>query len=71
MEQALATNKAERWIFKQAVSLLCHLCNEKEEYVYHIVYNCTPLAITKYLQQHNEIVKYLHWHMLCDRKILA
>eukprot|EP00957_Ditylum_brightwellii_P002069 158885-Ditylum_brightwellii.AAC.1 len=39
------------------------------ESVYHIVCNCTPLASTKYLAQHNEVAKYLHWHMLCNRKI--
>eukprot|EP00957_Ditylum_brightwellii_P068886 5228932-Ditylum_brightwellii.AAC.1 len=31
--------------------------------------NCTPIASTKYLEQHNKVAKYLHWHMFCDRKM--
>eukprot|EP00957_Ditylum_brightwellii_P159919 12172556-Ditylum_brightwellii.AAC.2 len=54
MEQTLATNKVKRCIFKLAVSPLCCLCNEKEESVYHIVCNFTPLSSTKYLPRHNE-----------------
>eukprot|EP00957_Ditylum_brightwellii_P000711 55753-Ditylum_brightwellii.AAC.1 len=68
-------DQSTSWLTKaylgEVVSPLCCLYNKKEESIFHIICNCTPLASTKYLEQHNAVAKYLHWCMLYDRKVLV
>eukprot|EP00957_Ditylum_brightwellii_P171162 13029837-Ditylum_brightwellii.AAC.1 len=69
MEQMLATNAIKNKIFKLECSLLCHLCQQTNESVRHIVSAFPKLVGTKYTQQHNDVAKYIHWNMLKERGV--
>eukprot|EP00957_Ditylum_brightwellii_P057355 4349336-Ditylum_brightwellii.AAC.1 len=66
MEQTLVTNNKRQKIFKQDCSLLCCLCQQKDETTRHIVSGCSNLAGSEYTQHHNEVAQYVHWNLLME-----
>eukprot|EP00957_Ditylum_brightwellii_P049734 3771591-Ditylum_brightwellii.AAC.1 len=64
MEQALVANNKRQKIFKQDCSLLCCLCQQKDETTWHILSGCSKLAGSKYTQRHNKVAQYVHWNLL-------
>ena len=68
-EQALRTkrtNYIKCKIDKTIESLLCRLCKEKGESVYHIVSECKVLAQREYKRRHDKIAQFVHWE-LCGK----
>ena len=65
-EEAHATNHIRSKIWGNGTEGKCRLCKEKDETVHHIVSGCKMLCGTQYLNQHNQICKYIHWNILRD-----
>ena len=65
-EQALATKHVCSRIFHQGTDTKCRLCGEHDETVHHIVSGCKMLAANQYLFRHDQVGKYIHWHILKD-----
>eukprot|EP00957_Ditylum_brightwellii_P185685 14137902-Ditylum_brightwellii.AAC.1 len=64
MEHALVMDNNHRKIFKQGYSLLCCLCQRKDETIQHIIGGCGKLAGNKYMNMHTEVAWYVYWNML-------
>ena len=62
-DQALKTRHYENRILKSAQSDNCRLCLGQSETVDHIVSACPVLAKHEYLERHNRVCSYIHWHM--------
>eukprot|EP00957_Ditylum_brightwellii_P096170 7326612-Ditylum_brightwellii.AAC.1 len=69
MEQTLVTNGKCNKIFKKECSPLCHLCQQKDKIVQHIVSSCYKLAGTKYTKRHTKVPQYAHWNILKEHGI--
>eukprot|EP00957_Ditylum_brightwellii_P110235 8408074-Ditylum_brightwellii.AAC.1 len=63
----MSTNFICHEIYKQAVNLLCRLCDKYNETIPHIASGCNMLCGTKYVEHHNKVCKYLHWCVLQDK----
>ena len=59
-EQAITTNYIRKHIFKTENCDLCIVCRAGKETIHHIISGCVALAITKYLQRHDNVCKYIH-----------
>eukprot|EP00957_Ditylum_brightwellii_P093279 7103558-Ditylum_brightwellii.AAC.1 len=71
MEQMLVMDSKRQKIFKQDCSLLCCLCQQKDETIRHIVSRCSKLMGTTYTKQHNEVAHYTHWNLLQKQSLLV
>eukprot|EP00957_Ditylum_brightwellii_P053672 4066536-Ditylum_brightwellii.AAC.1 len=45
------------------------LCQQKDKTIQHIMSGCNKLEGSKYMKQHNKVVQYIHWNILCKQGI--
>ena len=68
-DQSLATNNYKTNISKTENDDKCRICKLRSETIDHIVAGCPVLAPTEYMERHNKIGKYLHWHICKSENI--
>eukprot|EP00957_Ditylum_brightwellii_P184347 14041629-Ditylum_brightwellii.AAC.1 len=54
-------------IYKQLVLKLCHLCQQENETLTHLVRGYKKLLKSKIMDRHNNVARYVHWCLLKDR----
>ena len=68
-DQALKTRNYQKYILGQDIDSTCRLCQKNEETIDHILSGCEVLAKREYLQRHNNVASYIHWHVCKDNGI--
>ena len=58
-EQALRTNYITFHIDKTIDSLLCRMCGERGESIYHLISECRKLAQRDYKRRHDDVARYV------------
>ena len=63
-DQVIATRVYEAKIMNKSIpSLLCRVCGQAEETIFHLLSSCPSLAVSTYLYHHNLVTSVLHWHL--------
>ena len=59
-DQAITTKYIQRKIHRTTNENQCRLCHKATETIHHITSGCVAIALTKYLQRHDNVCKYVH-----------
>ena len=59
-ENAIPTKYDKKQIYKTSDDVMCRACRQHKEPIQHVLSGCPTLAPTKYIQQQDNVCKYIH-----------